>query len=57
MVFVDDIDWQTRPAAEKNKRTSVPLLQSDFSVLLALPLRLQHLPGMYASKSLGDELQ
>jgi len=43
-------------ATDQNKRTSVPLLQSDISILLALPLRLQYLPGLHACKPVGNDL-
>jgi len=58
MVHVHEIEQQVRPAkTEKNQRTSVPLLQQELSVLLALPLRFQHMSGVYAPKSVGDDLQ
>jgi hypothetical protein len=48
MVPVHGIDRQTRPAAEKYQSASLSLLQPDLSILLALPLRVQHLPELHA---------
>jgi hypothetical protein len=48
MVPVYGTQRQTRPAAEKHKSASLPLLRPDISILLALPLRFQHLPGVHA---------
>jgi len=40
MVPVHGIDRQARPAAAEHHSASVPLLQPDLSILLALPLRV-----------------
>jgi hypothetical protein len=47
MVPAHGIDRQARPAAAEHQIASVPLLQSDISILLALPLRVQHLPELH----------